>query len=415
MKHVRNGGNKMIDNNDQKNLPDPNQPQGKRLKFSYFEPIMGIIITLLASIIFLGFPHIITVVFIGGPTIPTFNADVIRSLWIPIILWALFRIGVEAAYLYERKYTKRLAKISIIGHALTTICSFIILISPRIVNQDYISFIHDYYRNVSVWFGNILARPNLIILVIIMIIIILESINVIRKGNKAEKREEEKKQKEAKNADEAANKADDPSAAQEEKVKKAKFSYFEPFKGIIFAVIVTVIFLAFPQIISFVFLDRLIPTFYTEVIRSLWIPIIIWALLRIGIKVAYLIEQSYTKRLAIITAVGNILAIICGFVIFVNPRIVNQEYINFIHRYFEDLASWFSVLLTGILDRPNLIILVLMIVILIVESLNVYRRSIKKEDEEEGYVVKKVKLEAIDLETEAGDIETKTEDTKTGI
>jgi len=373
---------------------------------------MGIIITLLASIIFLGFPHIITVVYIGGPTIPTFNADVIRSLWIPIILWAVFRIGVEAAYLYERKYTKRLAKFSIIGHALITICSFIILISPRIVNQDYINFIHDYYRNVSVWFGNILARPNLIILAIIMIIVILESINVIRKGNKAEKKEEKVSETDEENTDEAVKGTDGRIAEQKKIIKKAKFSYFEPFKGIIFAVIVTVIFLAFPQIISFVFLDRLIPTFYTEVVRSLWIPIIIWALLRIGVKVAYLIERSYTKRLAIITTIGNILAIICGFIIFISPRIVNQEYINFIHRYFEDLAAWFSVILTGILDRPNLIILVLMIVILIVESLNVYRRSLKKEDEEEGYIVKKVKLEAIDLEPETGETEAETGETE---
>jgi len=232
-----------------------------------------------------------------------------------------------------------------------------------------------YYENVAPWFGNILANPHLIILVIIMIVLILESVNVIRKGNRAEKKE----------SDEEATKnistqADDPHAKHG---KDIRFSYFEPFKGIIIAIVVTVLFLASPQIIAYVFVDRLIPTFITSAVRSLWIPIILWALIRIGIEVAYIIERHYTKRLAMITVIGNVLATICGIIIFISPRIVNGEYIDFIHRYFEDMAAWFSVPLTRILDRPNLIILVIMIVVFIVESINMIRRGNKTEDEDE--------------------------------
>jgi len=172
-----------------------NDEQKKNMKFSYFEPVFGIIFAVVAAILFLGFPLTFTVVYIGGFTIPTFTAEYFRD-WdllviIPGIIWALLRIGVEIAYLAEKRYTKRLAKISVVGNILAAICTFIIFISPRIVNQDYVNWVHQYFANVSVWFGNILANPHLIILFIIMVALILDTVNVIRKGNKAKDKEDE--------------------------------------------------------------------------------------------------------------------------------------------------------------------------------------------------------------------------------
>ena len=173
---------------------DPHEEPEKEVKdqqFSYFDPIAGIIVALIATVVFLGFPGIITVVFIGGVVIPTFEEEVIRSLWIPIILWAVFRIGVDVAYIAEHSYTKRLAKISVIGHILTAICTIIIFIDPRIVHPEYVDWVNTYFASVSVEFGNILARPNLIILVLILVVLIIESITVIRKGYRAEDTDDE--------------------------------------------------------------------------------------------------------------------------------------------------------------------------------------------------------------------------------
>ena len=171
--------------------------------------------------------------------------------------------------------------------------------------------------------------------------------------------------------------------------KRVKFSYFEPTVGIIIAVVFVTIFLVFPQIITYVFIgDRLIPTFDAAVIQSTLIIVfsILWALIRIVIEVSHFIERSFTKRLALITIIGNVLAAICGFVIFISPRIVFWEYSDFVHKYFEDMAAWFSVPLTRILDRPNLIILAIMIVVFIIESVNMVKNSNKakgKKDEDE--------------------------------
>ena len=182
-------------------------------------------------------------------------------------------------------------------------------------------------------------------------------------------------------------------------LRDLKFSYFEPLKGITFAVVATIIFLGFPQIITYVFVGtRLIPTFDAEVVRSLWLPIILWAVFRVGIDVAYIIERHYTKRLAIITIIGDVLAAICGIIIFINQRIVYWEYIDFIHTYFEDMAEWFSVPLTAILDKPNLIILVLMIFFFVLECFAVVRkakRAEELEDEDDKVVSTEVNLNEI--------------------
>jgi len=152
------------------------------MKFSYFEPVAGIIFAIIATIIFYFFPQIITIVFIGGRLIPTFDAEVIHSLWLPILIWPILRIIVETAYLIERRYTQRLAIISIVGNTLTVIVTCVIFASDRIVFWEYIHFVHTYFAGVAEWFGNILAKPNLIILVIIIVVLIIETANAVRKG-----------------------------------------------------------------------------------------------------------------------------------------------------------------------------------------------------------------------------------------
>ena len=165
----------------------------KKLKFSYIEPFAGIFFALLCTVVFLVFPQIITVVFIGGYVIPTFDEEVIKTLWvlIPGILWGLLHIGIECAYLHERRYTKRLSRISIIGHVLTLICAAIIFIPYRIVFWEYIDWVHTYLYPVSEGFGKVLEYPNLIVLFIMIIVSIIESANLIRKAKKTEENEGE--------------------------------------------------------------------------------------------------------------------------------------------------------------------------------------------------------------------------------
>jgi len=193
--------------------PEKKKDSKKHQKFSYWEPVAGILFAIIATVIFLGFPQIITVQYVDGSgtigyRIPTFEAEVIRSLWLPIIIWALLRVGIDVFYLFEKKYTKRLALVSVVGHVLTAICSVIIFISPRIVYWEYVDWVHSYFENVAVWFGNILAKPNLIVLTIMIVVLIIESIIVIRKGNKAIAEKDDEDKNEGANDGENKDKAD---------------------------------------------------------------------------------------------------------------------------------------------------------------------------------------------------------------
>lgn len=160
----------------------------KTLRFSYFEPIAGMIFSILCAVIFLWFSEIITIVFVGGRLIPTFDETVIQSMWFLVILWGLLRIAVDISYLVERCYTKRLAIISIVGNTLTAIVGCILLIPHRIVYWEYIDFVHEYFEETAAWFGSIAASPNLIILVVMVIVLALETITAVRKGWKNDAR-----------------------------------------------------------------------------------------------------------------------------------------------------------------------------------------------------------------------------------
>jgi len=168
-----------------------NTTNGKRLKFSYFEPVAGIIFAVVASVIFYFFSRIIAVVFVSGPLIPTFDEAVIKTLWLPILLWAVLRIAVEIVYLVERRYTIRLAIITVIGNLLAFVCTLIIFIPIRIVNVEYINWIYTYFTGSAAWFGNILANPHIIIIIIMLIGLLLDSVTVIRKGIKTKAKKEE--------------------------------------------------------------------------------------------------------------------------------------------------------------------------------------------------------------------------------
>ena len=181
----------MSENENKTGATDSPRASGKKMKFSYFEPVIGIFIAVLVSVVFYFFPQIIAIVFVSGPVIPTFDIDVINGsgsyLWIPILLWAVLRIGVEIVYLIERSYTKRLAVITMIGNILAFICTLIIFIPVTIMNPEHIVWVRTHYIDNAAWFGEILARANIVVIAIMLIGLLLDSITVIKKGFKAKK------------------------------------------------------------------------------------------------------------------------------------------------------------------------------------------------------------------------------------
>ena len=181
---------------------DESQERQEELnKFSYFEPIAGMTFAVICTVIFGWFSEIITWSYYGTAynniaegvirLVPTFDKEVISSMIVLVIIWGLLRIAIDVFYLVERCYTKRLAIVSIAGNVLTLIASCIILIPSRIVNDEYVLHVHAAFQAGMAWFGEIIARPNIIILVLLLVILFLESFFAARKGWKSNKEKNE--------------------------------------------------------------------------------------------------------------------------------------------------------------------------------------------------------------------------------
>jgi len=173
-------------------INEPNEKKKSIRSFSILEPIVGIIFAVACTTIFGFFSEIITWSYYGTThsniqqgvirLVPTFDKDVISSIVVLVILWGLLRVAINVFYLVERSYTRRLSIVSIVGNALTFIVSLIILIPPRIVNEEYVHHVHTAFQGNMTWFGNVIANPNLVILVLMLILLFFESFNIVRKG-----------------------------------------------------------------------------------------------------------------------------------------------------------------------------------------------------------------------------------------
>ncbi|MGL4606326.1 MAG: hypothetical protein ACRCU3_02585 [Eubacteriaceae bacterium] len=112
-------------------------------------------------------------------------------------------------------------------------------------------------------------------------------------------------------------------------MESEKISLWEPIVGIGFGVIFTIMFLFVPEIVGGTFVDKgiIIPFFNVDLIRSAWPSIIGLGLCGI-IKESYKIYiGQYTMRLGIVALVTNTITIIIAFFLFLNPEIINPEFL----------------------------------------------------------------------------------------
>jgi len=150
---------------------------------------------------------------------------------------------------------------------------------------------------------------------------------------------------------------------------KMKISPSGPIFGIAFAIITTVIFLGFPEIFRLNFNLVWIPVFDAAVIRGLWLPIVIWTILEVGVEIVKLVEGQYTMRVGIVGLITGILSAVFAFAIFGNNNIVNQELLNAIEHQFQFEA------LGLVISNPNIVIMIITLVIIFFDTLDVVVKS----------------------------------------
>lgn len=147
----------------------------KKALISKYESIFGISMSIIFVIVFLIAPEVFAVALVDGKKIiPIFNTEVIRSIWYIITAFAVLGIIREIYKLYEGRYTKRLAAVTVVTDIISAMLSFLFLLDNNIINRDFISFISNLFSGESEFISIIFTRFNMFFLYVILFALALD-------------------------------------------------------------------------------------------------------------------------------------------------------------------------------------------------------------------------------------------------
>jgi hypothetical protein len=147
---------------------------------------------------------------------------------------------------------------------------------------------------------------------------------------------------------------------------RMKISPSGPIFWMIFSIVTTVLLLGFPQFIGGYFDGIWIPVFNTEVIRSLWFPILLWTLVEVVAEIIKLLEGRYTVRLAIGRVISGILQAVCVVFVFSYSGIVNHEFVEQVSAVGAEMAAT-GFPFENVLVYPNIGIMVFLLFVIAIE------------------------------------------------
>ena len=142
---------------------------------------------------------------------------------------------------------------------------------------------------------------------------------------------------------------------------------YEPVIGMAWSVLAAVVFLGFPQVAG-AWLEGAgwIPVFDTQVLRSFWLPIVLWAVLGIAKEIVKLIDGSYTPRVAIVTTGANLLIAAGAVMVFRQSQIMNPAFVQNIDKL---LVGEGGRLISGLFEKFNLLLLGIVLFALVLETI----------------------------------------------
>ncbi|MDR2957093.1 MAG: hypothetical protein LBU61_02785 [Coriobacteriales bacterium] len=147
-----------------------------------YEPIIGLIFSIIGVAIFLGFPQICGIYIDNNTWLPILNVVVIRSLWLPIILWAVLAIIKETMRLIEGRYTVRLMVVVIIVNVFALVCSGVVLMNTAIINPEFFAFMTNLISGDGAEIVNLLIRnSNVLMLAVICFALLLDCVVTVVK------------------------------------------------------------------------------------------------------------------------------------------------------------------------------------------------------------------------------------------
>lgn len=137
------------------------------------ECIAGMILCIVFVVVFLAFPQVMGGWTEGTGWIPAFDIQAMRSMWIPIVIWAVLGIGREALKLVEGRYTKRVAVVSAIADLVTGVCAAVVFLPGQIMNPAFAPAMHTMLGEVP-FIGQVLPRVNLLMFALVMFALVVD-------------------------------------------------------------------------------------------------------------------------------------------------------------------------------------------------------------------------------------------------
>jgi hypothetical protein len=109
--------------------------KGARIKL--YDPVVNICFTIFAAVLLLGFPHIIGGYSSGAGWVAAFDTRYIHSAWYLVVICAALGVGKEVFKLCERRYSRRLAVVTVAASLLTGVTAGLLLLNRAIINPEY--------------------------------------------------------------------------------------------------------------------------------------------------------------------------------------------------------------------------------------------------------------------------------------
>ncbi|WP_312645172.1 hypothetical protein [Hydrogenoanaerobacterium sp.] len=151
----------------------------KREIISKWECIVDIAFSVLFAVVFLFAPQIICGVFDQNLIIPVFDSEKIRNIWYVIVAFAALGIIKDSVKLYEGRYTKRLATVTLVVNILMVPLTFMFLLDNQIMNPVFTQRITDMFGKDGAFIATAFANFNLFFLAIVSFALILDTTTTI--------------------------------------------------------------------------------------------------------------------------------------------------------------------------------------------------------------------------------------------
>lgn len=157
-------------------------------------------------------------------------------------------------------------------------------------------------------------------------------------------------------------------------VKQERIGKGETIAGVCLSVVFLVLFLVVPQIIC-VIVDQggqkvNIPILDARTVRSVWFLLVGIVIFGVGRDLFGYFEGRYTRRLAVVTGIADILGFICFFFFLNTPGLVNPELIPAVEHLFQEKDIFLTKLITGF---PGVFLLVIALIMILDFGTTLYK------------------------------------------